>query len=152
VEQGIDRAVLLPRDPRTAFLFWEVREETLGRHIGRHRGPGELALRLTEEGTSHLLAEGSSVPRIGSWYFHLPRGGVRARAQVGLRDPGGGFIPLVVSNPVGLPREEPPPAGSLAGAAPSQGRSLEEIFRLSGGGHEGFVRGGASRPPQGKGP
>ncbi len=141
---GVDVAVLLPRDPRTAFFYWEVREETMRRPGAGHRGPGELALRLTEEGTGHVLGEGRGVARVGNWYFHLSRGGVRASAQVGYPLPDGGFLVLVASNVVKLPRERPG-EGVLEGD-PSARSIFAELYRLSGGEATSFPRGGASRP------
>ncbi len=131
---GAARAVLLPRDPRTAFGYWEVPEEELER-VRRRVGEGTLAVRLfsSEGGREMVIISGSDGRRVGSWYFHLPRPEMEVHFEVGWLARGE-FHLLLSSNPVRLPREAPPPEGEGELSWMRWSPAKAEIFRLSGGG------------------
>lgn len=83
----VDEAVVMPVDPTTAFVYWEVRDATLA-HARQHAPRGRLAIRLfvetaTWEGvvstTRDILAEAN----VGDYFvFGLPEGAT-LRASIG---------------------------------------------------------------------
>jgi len=116
---GHDRIVLLPRDPWWAFTYWEVTPMTRLRALRVLGAEGEGArevLRvydvsfITFTGDNAWLSFDIEVtPGADHFYLNLVRPAASYLAEIGLRTPGGRFLPLARSNTVTLPRPEPSP-------------------------------------------
>ncbi|HEU4411685.1 MAG TPA: DUF4912 domain-containing protein [Polyangiaceae bacterium] len=83
----VDEAVVMPVDPTTAFVYWELREATLAR--ARQLAPqGRLAIRLfvetaTWEGVVSMTRDILADAAVGDYFvFGLPEGAV-LRASIG---------------------------------------------------------------------
>lgn len=106
---GIDRLVLLPRDPAWLYAYWDLAGET--RDSARHRGGQNLALRLFErtgpKGDLEPMAEHWCQEYARSWYLPVPAPGRIYVAEVGYRTAQGGWIRLLQSNEVEAPNAGP---------------------------------------------
>jgi hypothetical protein len=116
---GRDRIVLLPRDPWTAFAYWEVtptsRVQAL-RALGSDAEGAREVLRvydvtfLTFTGDNAWLSFDVELPGgADHWYLNVGRPGASFCAEIGLRTPGGRFLPLARSNTIATPRAAPSP-------------------------------------------
>jgi len=116
---GRDRLVLLPRDPWTAFAYWEVtptsRVRAL-RALGSEAEGAREVLRvydvtfLTFTGDNAWLSFDVELPGgADHWYLNVGRPGASFCAEIGLRTPAGRFLPLARSNTVATPRAAPSP-------------------------------------------
>jgi hypothetical protein len=106
---GLDRLVILSRDPWTLFCYWELRGSRL-RTLSRLRGETFVdscawALRLhrIDEGVAHDIEVDASS---GCWYIHLDRQG-RYQVELALLSPEGEWIPLLASHVINLPAAQP---------------------------------------------
>src|SRR5579883_1333926 len=103
----VDECVAIPVDPRTLYVYWEVRERTL-EHIRASRPQGTIALRIvvvlpTWEGPQSSVQDHDVSGTVGDFFAHgLPPGCV-VRAAVGWRS-AGAFLPIAHS-----PALETPP-------------------------------------------
>jgi hypothetical protein len=113
---GVDRLVLLIRDPHWCYAWWEITDTCL--HSGRQElaEPTQLTLRFYDisaidwdGGNHHSVHDVEIHDAAGSWYVELGRPGAGFVAEVGWRAADGVFRPLVRSNPVALPRESMSP-------------------------------------------
>jgi hypothetical protein len=114
---GRDRIVLLPRDPWWAFAYWEVTPATRVRALRALGAEGEGArevLRaydvtfLTFTGDNAWLSfDIEVIPGTDRWYLNLGRPAAAFCVELGLRTPGGRFLPLVRSNVINTPRSSP---------------------------------------------
>jgi hypothetical protein len=116
---GRDRIVLLPRDPWWAFAYWEVtptsREQAL-HALGADAEGAREVLRvydvtfITFTGDNAWLSYDVELPADADrWYLHVGRPGASFCAEIGLRTPGGRFLPLARSNTIATPRPAPSP-------------------------------------------
>ena len=106
-QYGIDRAVLLVRDPFWLFLYWELAGETLAR--AADHGFSESVIRVHDVtgldpfgdlSRSHVdLSCGSA----RSWYINVEGDNRDYRVDVGCRNRAGEFQPLLRSNTVSMP-------------------------------------------------
>ncbi len=110
-EYGRERIVLLPRDPQTVFAFWEVTERHLDAERKRAGGEARLCVRIYDvtgapfDGRNEVAFFDQEVyERVGSWYFNLDRPGRAFCADLGVRSAGGGFVTLLRSNTISVPR------------------------------------------------
>ena len=133
-DYGRDRFVLMPRDPRTVFAYWEVMQQRIDRERSRLGPDSRLCIRIFDvtgvdfDGNNAIAYFDQEIfDRSGSWYFELSRPGHVFCADIGLRVAGGNFLSLVRSNRVSLARE------GISGLFEDEGvESNEEIFRLFG--------------------
>lgn len=95
-----DRLLLLVRDPRTVFVAWELRSETVAGVS--HSCP--LSLRLFERtpGGGSILCNQVAVSATGSMYLVHDRPGSTFHAELGLGNDEH-FTPLLTSRPVRTP-------------------------------------------------
>jgi uncharacterized protein len=116
---GRDRIVLLPRDPWWAFAYWEVtptnRAQAL-RALGADAEGAREVLRvydvtfITFTGDNAWLSYDVELPAdADGWYLNVGRPGASFCAEIGLRTPGGRFLPLARSNTIATPRAAPSP-------------------------------------------
>ncbi len=139
-EYGRERIVLLPRDPHTVFAFWEVSERHLDAERKRAGGEARLCVRIFDvtgvpfDGKNEIAYFDQEVyERVGSWYFNLDRPGRAFCADLGVRSPEGGFLTLLRSNTISVPRVGFSEVLDDAWAIP-----VEEFLRLYGvAGHGG---------------
>lgn len=108
---GVDRLLLLVRDPHWVYAWWEVTETNL--EAGRSQLAGaDLVLRVYDvsaihwDGSNHHTFFDIAVQdSAGNWYIELGKPGSSFCAELGLRSPDGRFLALVRSNFVTLPRD-----------------------------------------------
>jgi|SoiMethySBSTD1v2_1073268.scaffolds.fasta_scaffold137877_2 hypothetical protein len=114
---GVDRAVLVPRDPWWIFVFWEIssatREAALGA-LGSDAHDACPMLRIYDvtfvdpRGSNAALSFDVEVPRgTESWYVNVGRPAATYCAEIGLRTSSGHFLPLLRSNAAATPRATP---------------------------------------------
>lgn len=116
---GVDRLVLLPRDPWWVFVFWEIAPATRDAActaLGAEAAGARPMLRLYDvtfvdpRGSNASLSFDVEVPTgVESWYVNVGRPAASYCAEVGLRTAAGRFLPLVRSNVVATPRATPSP-------------------------------------------
>jgi hypothetical protein len=115
---GIDRAVLLVRDPRWLFAYWDVSGPTW--ESIEHRGlndPGTGWRRLLrlhdvtdwegEPSEDTLLLDIALSDGARDWYFHSPQPGRDYAAEYGYLSASGEFVRVALSNSVYVPRCAP---------------------------------------------
>ena len=116
---GVDRLVLVPRDPWWIFVFWEVAPSTREAAItalGAEADEARPMLRVYDvsfvdpRGSNTSLSFDVEVPsEVQSWYVNVGRPAASYCAEVGLRTTSGHFLPLVRSNVIATPRATPSP-------------------------------------------
>ena len=120
---GRDRITFLPRDPWWAFAYWEVtptsRVRAL-RALGAEAEGAREVLRvydvtfLTFTGDNAWLSFDVELPPgADHWYLNVGRPAASFCVEVGLRTPGGRFLPLARSNVITTPRTSPSPDTSI---------------------------------------
>jgi len=140
---GVDRLVLLVRDPDWSYAWWELTEARL--EAARHElgEKGSLILRFYDvslidwDGRNHHECFDIEVQALaGNWYVELGKPGATFVAEIGLRGMKGRFVALVRSNVVALPRN------SMSPRVDEQWMISEEryqrLFELSGGAEIGL--------------
>ncbi len=161
---GRDKFVLLTRDPRWLFAYWELTTET-EKKIFRKFGPdvegGRKVLRVfdvtgREDENANDLFDLQIHPDASSWYIHLPTAGRAWRVELGVLGKSGRFYKLFGSSTVKTPRK------SVSSVVDEKFRTLDEefdeIFQLSGGklvgthlaGFGGSAVGGRRKPKAGE--
>lgn len=161
---GRDKFVLLTRDPRWLFAYWELTSETekkIFRKIGADAEGGRKVLRVFDvtgkidvEGDANDLFDLQIHPDASSWYIHLPTAGRAWRVELGILGRSGRFYRILGSATVKTPRK------SVSNIVDEKFRTLDEefdeIFKLSGGklvdthlaGFGGSAVGGRQKPPK----
>ncbi len=111
-EYGQDRIVLLARDPRMVFAFWEVTKQRLDEERKRIGSDARLCVRVYDVtgvafdgGNETAYFDQEVYERVGSWYLDLGRPGHAFCADLGVRLPSGRFHTLFRSNTISMPRE-----------------------------------------------
>lgn len=147
---GVDRLVVLVRDPYWIYAWWELTEGNLG--DGRHAMGADAALVLRVYDISAILWDGTNhhshfdvlvEDLAGSWYLELAKPGASFLAELGLRAPDGRFLALVRSNVVTLPRD------TVSDVVDEEwmvvGEEQRLLFELAGGGSVGLGSGDIPR-------
>jgi len=116
---GVDRAVLIPRDPWWLFAFWEItaaKRETALAALGTEADHARPMLRVFDvsfvdpRGSNASLSFDVELPAAAeSWYVNVGRPAASYCVEVGLRTTSGTFLPLVRSNVATTPRATPSP-------------------------------------------
>ena len=108
----VDECIAIPVDPKTMFVYWEVREETMA-HLRKVRPGGHISLRVliiepTWDGPRTHVRDHSVHASIGEWFIrNLPLGSV-VRAGLGWRD-GEAFVAVAHSPALEVPPGTPSP-------------------------------------------
>jgi hypothetical protein len=147
---GIDRFVILVRDPYWVYAWWELTEATLAAGRADAGGDALLVLRMYDvsaidwDGTNHHAHFDIEISDLtGNWYIELGKPGASFVAEIGLRRPDGRFLALLRSNFVTLPRD------SVSPVLDEEWMVVEEDFRrlfeLAGGGSIGLGSGEIQR-------
>lgn len=98
----VDECVALPVDPRTVFVYWELREESLRRLAARLGGNGVVSLRVAVlqpswDGPTYSRFDCDVYANLGEYFLReLPEGAV-VRVAAGYRTADGHFTPLAHS-------------------------------------------------------
>lgn len=143
-QYGVDEVTVLSKDPWTWFVYWEVRQESVGSARATLEESGRLVLRLvptsgpeSERGGAGLPADIVLDTLIGRRYLETPKLRGAFRVAVGLRAESGLFMPLAHSDIVQAPPHAPsaettvrwmqvqPPSDERAGRAPLLTRSVD---------------------------
>lgn len=109
---GKERLVLMARDPRWLYAYWELANERYQELRSRRLGEWGLSkpvLRLydlSEESPSHRVVDVELRDDADNWYVRLNRPRHRFVAEIGRIFPDG-FVPLLRSNEVMLPPDLP---------------------------------------------
>lgn len=109
----VTECVAISVDPETLFVYWEVREELLGR-VRAGRGPGTLVLRALViepgwDGPNTVVRDHDVHATLGDFFLRdLPSGAV-VRVAIGYRPDDAAFSPLAHSPLLTLPRRAPVP-------------------------------------------
>ena len=157
---GRNRFVLLTRDPRWLFAYWEIMETTeekLRVKAGEDLAEARKVLRVFDcTSGAEVFFDLPIHPGAHSWYIHLPVAGHVWRIELGYVGKSGRFYRLLGSNKVKTPRK------TVSTVIDEEYRTLDEefdeIFRLSGGhlvgrtvqGLGGSAVGAPARAPRGR--
>jgi len=150
VRYGVDRLVILVRDPWWVYAWWELTDGNLSegrRVLGSH---GDLVLRMYDvsaiewNGSNHHSHFDIEIGDLaGNWYIEIGRPGASYVAEIGLRAPDGRFVALLRSNFVTLPRD------GMSPVVDEEWMVVEEdyrvLFELAGGGSIGLGSGEIQR-------
>jgi hypothetical protein len=131
----VDECIAIPVDPKTLFVYWEVRDQTR-EHLERTRPGGVVALRVlvivpTWDGPRTMLRDQDVGVSLGDWFVRdLPIGAV-VRAAIGWRV-GDVFVAIAHSPALETPPGEPSHASAevmlrwtLRGAVPIEPGAAE---------------------------
>jgi hypothetical protein len=131
VRYGIDRLVILVRDPHWVYAWWELTESRLQQGQSDIGTESDVVLRIYDiscidwNGSNHHSFFDIEVEDLaGNWYIELGRPGASFCAELGLRAPDGRFLALVRSNIVTLPRD------SMSHIVDEEWMIVEEDYRL----------------------
>ena len=124
---GRDKVVLLTRDPRWLYAYWEIsgdRDKKIREEASGDIESNQLVLRI------HEIENGESVSWFDieveaesqNWYFRVPKAGADWHAEVGYEGRSGEFYALVNSNHVKTP------VGKAASLVHQEFRALSEEF------------------------
>jgi hypothetical protein len=109
---GDNRVVLLPRDPKWLYAYWDITNEH--KEAARRTGGRALALRLYDvtdvvfDGTNaHGMWEQEAHELARNWYLHVPIPNRHYCLEVGYRGGHGDWHLLARSNTVAAPAERP---------------------------------------------
>ncbi|WP_394832503.1 DUF4912 domain-containing protein [Pendulispora rubella] len=140
----VDECVAIPVDPRTMFVYWEVRDETFA-YLHRTHGQGQIALRVliiepTWEGPRTQVRDHVVHSQVGDFFLRdLPLGCV-VRVGLGWRE-GEAFVSVAHSPTLEVPPGTPSPifaenlvhwsTGGVHAVEPTDG-AAEGILRAMG--------------------
>ena len=137
-QYGIDRLVLLVRDPHWTYAWWELTETHLDRARRDLGTTAQLVLRFYDvsaidwDGHNHHASFDIEVHDLaGNWYVELGQPGAAFVAELGLRGADGRFVRLVRSNVVAMPRDSMSPVADERWMI--QEEEYRRLFELSGG-------------------
>ncbi|HEY3357180.1 MAG TPA: DUF4912 domain-containing protein [Polyangia bacterium] len=107
-----NRVVLLPRDPKWLYAYWDITNEH--KDAARRQGGRSLALRLYDVtdlvfdgANAHAMWEQDAHELARNWYLHVPAAGRHYCLEVGYRGAHGEWFLLARSNMVGVPADRP---------------------------------------------
>jgi hypothetical protein len=120
---GHDRIVALPRDPWWLYAYWEITPTTRVqalRTLGAEAEGTREVLRVYD--VTFVTFTGDNAwqsfdvelpPGSDNWYLNVARPAASYCIEIGLRTPGGRFLPLARSNAASTPRSSPSPDTSV---------------------------------------
>jgi len=143
---GVDRLVVLVRDPYWVYAWWELTDTTLQGGRVEVGGAADLVLRMYDisaiewDGANHHAHFDIEIAdQAGNWYIELGKPGGSFVGEIGLRTGDGRFLALLRSNYVTLPRD------SMSPVVDEEWMVVEEdyrmLFELAGGGSIGLGSG-----------
>ncbi|MDW7651172.1 MAG: DUF4912 domain-containing protein [Bacillota bacterium] len=103
---GVDRLVLLPKDPGNLFAYWEITPELDAKMKAEYQdwdqGRGVLRLHDLETGA---VKEVELNGYADNWYIEADAADRTYRLEMGRILPSGRYVPLISSNTVRTPRD-----------------------------------------------
>lgn len=111
---GLDRLVILPRDPYCLYAYWEITQPTVERlknewseETWRQSAP-QIRVCKHEWETEEHVESYYDVPLDGgsdNWYLHVPDSDRLYHTELGWRKPDGTFVAVLRSNAVRTARD-----------------------------------------------
>ena len=108
----IDRMVILPIDPMFAFMYWEVKEDTLNHFFQTHGYDSKLTLRVYDvtninfDGyNAHEWWDIEVFNRVGTWYLKHYKGDRTLIVDVGIVSTDGNYHIISRSKSIYFPRD-----------------------------------------------
>ncbi|NLA27603.1 MAG: DUF4912 domain-containing protein [Firmicutes bacterium] len=111
---GEDRLVILPRDPRNIFAYWEISlptKEALEKTAGADKWPQAVFLLRVykyareDENNAKDFFDLKVGRENNSWYVGVTEADCFYRAELGWKLPGGSFQSIICSNLIRTPRD-----------------------------------------------
>jgi uncharacterized protein len=105
---GVDRVVLLPRDPYWLFAYWEITpalSENNYQKYGSAWHEGRGILRVFDNDGGGFQDTEVDLSETGSWHFNVGSAGHAYHVELGKLLPGGRFIAILTSNTVRTPSD-----------------------------------------------
>jgi uncharacterized protein len=105
---GMDRIVLLPRDPYWLFAYWEVTpalKESNYHKYGSAWQEGRGILRVFDNDVGGFQDTEVNLSETGSWHFNVGSAGHTYHVELGKLLSDGRFIPILTSNTVRTPSD-----------------------------------------------
>lgn len=128
---GVDRLVLLVRDPYWVYAWWELTDASLAAGRRELAADADLVLRVYDvsgidwDGINHHSHFDIDVADLaGNWYIELGKPGASFVGEIGLRAHDGRFLALLRSNFVTLPRD------SMSDVVDEEWMVVEADYRL----------------------
>jgi len=107
----INRVVILPIDPKFAFIYWEVRQDTVDSVVSAF-GPGKLTLRVYDVTNiefngynAHEWWDMDVHHRFGTWYLRHNKSDRNLMVDIGIRGNDGNFHAIYRSKAIYFPRD-----------------------------------------------
>ncbi|HOW17022.1 MAG TPA: DUF4912 domain-containing protein, partial [bacterium] len=107
----INKVVILPIDPKFAFIYWEVRQDTIDGVISAF-GPGKLTLRVYDVTNiefngynAHEWWDMDVHHRFGTWYLRHNKSDRNLMVDIGIRGNDGNFHAIYRSKAIYFPRD-----------------------------------------------
>jgi uncharacterized protein len=107
----INRVVILPIDPKFAFIYWEVRQDTIDSVVSAF-GPGKLTLRVYDVTNiefngynAHEWWDMDVHHRFGTWYLRHNKSDRNLMVDIGIRGNDGNFHAIYRSKAIYFPRD-----------------------------------------------
>lgn len=97
IYKGINKIVLMPRDPWWVFAYWEVDKSIVSNY--------DLTLKLYRQ--HERLYAIINVGKANNWYLNLPEPSDTVRAELGYFRQDAGFVIIATSNIIKTPRAWP---------------------------------------------
>jgi hypothetical protein len=97
----VDECVVIPVDPTTMFVYWELKDETRA-HLERTRPGGAIFLRVlvieaSWDGPRTYTRDHEVYVALGDWFVRELPSGCVVRAAIGWRTDEGAFVPVAHS-------------------------------------------------------
>ncbi|MDB4996936.1 MAG: hypothetical protein JWM74_4368 [Myxococcaceae bacterium] len=97
----VDECVVIPVDPTTMFVYWELKDETRA-HLERTRPGGAIFLRVlvieaSWDGPRTFTRDHEVYVSLGDWFIRELPSGCIVRAAIGWRTDDGAFVPVAHS-------------------------------------------------------
>ncbi|MFH0779171.1 MAG: DUF4912 domain-containing protein [Candidatus Eisenbacteria bacterium] len=136
---GIDRSVLMARDPYWVHAYWEITDGTMNRglqRLGEESKDARMTLRVYTTGgrgsrPNTALFDIALTSAARNWYINVGGPGREYRVEIGLLTRRGEFVCLVQSNSVSTPSDRM--SDVLDEKWTSVAPPYEEMYALSGG-------------------
>jgi hypothetical protein len=98
---NVDECVVIPVDPTTMFVYWELKDETRA-HLERTRPGGAIFLRVlvieaSWDGPRTFTRDHEVYITLGDWFIRELPSGCIVRAAIGWRTNDGAFVPVAHS-------------------------------------------------------
>jgi uncharacterized protein len=103
---GVDRLVLLPRDPHWLFSYWEITPGLEQRMEGMYPQWKQSRLTLRVHNLTRGTQKDLELPGTAdSWYFQVDDADCVYRSEIGRLLPNGFFVVMMQSNEIRTPRD-----------------------------------------------